>query len=119
MSFDPWNINFLNTSNSTCHMHFQACGLYEAIDKENEIRREYSNGSDVIYSLEDLQLGAKGDLFELSQGRRFHLTLGECEDSRFSYRAVVLDARQTTGPFLYHCGVFLVPKASFCSRIFV
>ncbi|KAL6342807.1 hypothetical protein AAG906_016642 [Vitis piasezkii] len=88
----------------------QARGLYEAIENENRIRREYSNGSDLIYSLEDLQLGAKGDLLELSQGRRFQLTLGEYEGSRFSYRAVVLDARQMTEPFLYHCGVFLVPK---------
>ncbi|RVW83011.1 Methyltransferase-like protein 13 [Vitis vinifera] len=97
----------------------QARGLYEAIENENRIRREYSNGSDLIYSLEDLQLGAKGDLLELSQGRRFQLTLGEYEGSRFSYRAVVLDARQMTEPFLYHCGVFLVPKASLCSSIFV
>lgn len=100
-------------------MHLQARGLYEAIEMENEIRREYSNGSDVIYSLEDLQLGVKGDLFELCHGRRFQLTLGECEDSRFSYRAVVLDAQQMSGPFLYHCGVFLVPKASLCYSIFV
>uniref|UniRef100_F6GWD0 Methyltransferase type 11 domain-containing protein n=1 Tax=Vitis vinifera TaxID=29760 RepID=F6GWD0_VITVI len=42
----------------------QARGLYEAIENENRIRREYSNGSDLIYSLEDLQLGAKGDLFQ-------------------------------------------------------
>lgn len=119
MCHHPWNINFLRAFNGTCLMHFQARGLYEAIENENRIRREYSNGSDLIYSLEDLQLGAKGDLLELSQGRRFQLTLGEYEGSRFSYRAVVLDARQMTEPFLYHCGVFLVPKASLCSSIFV
>lgn len=100
-------------------MHFQARGLYEAIENENGIRREYSNGSDVIYSFEDLHLGAKGDLLEVSPGRRFQLTLGEYEGSSFSYRAVVLDSRQMTDTFLYHCGVFLVPKASLHSCIFI
>ncbi|KAI5349850.1 hypothetical protein L3X38_002741 [Prunus dulcis] len=86
----------------------QACGLLEAVEKENRIRRDYSTGSDVLYSLEELQLGARGDLTELCPGHRFQLTLGG--DSRFSYRAVVLDAQESSGPFAYHCGVFIVPK---------
>ncbi|XP_052189283.1 uncharacterized protein LOC127799356 isoform X2 [Diospyros lotus] len=89
----------------------QAHGLYEALEIENHIRVEYSNGSDILYSLEDLQLGAKGDLSELSPGRRVQLTLGQQGNSRFCYRSVLLDAQPKSSPFLYHCGVFLVPKA--------
>lgn len=55
-----------------------------------------------------MQLGARGDLTKLCPGHRFQLTLGG--DSRFSYRAVVLDAQESSGPFAYHCGVFIVPK---------
>ncbi|KAM2404298.1 hypothetical protein EV1_031297 [Malus domestica] len=86
----------------------QASGLLEAVDKENQIRREYSLGSDVLYSLEELNLGARGDLTKLSPGSRFQLNLAG--GSRFSYRAVVLDAQESSGPFEYHCGVFIVPK---------
>lgn len=86
----------------------QASGLLEAVDKENQIRREYFLGSDVLYSLEELNLGARGDLTKLSPGSRFQLNLGG--GSRFSYRAVVLDAQESSGPFAYHCGVFIVPK---------
>ncbi|CAN6722659.1 unnamed protein product [Malus baccata var. baccata] len=86
----------------------QASGLLEAVDKENQIRREYSLGSDVLYSHEELNLGARGDLTKLSPGSRFQLNLGG--GSRFSYRAVVLDAQESSGPFEYHCGVFIVPK---------
>lgn len=86
----------------------QARGLYEALENENQIRRGYSNGSDLLYSLEDLQLGVKGDLTELCQGRRIELTLGGRVGN---YRAVLLDARQQSYPFVYNCGVFIVPKA--------
>ncbi|XP_026443438.1 wall-associated receptor kinase-like 22 [Papaver somniferum] len=40
-----------------------------------------------------LKLGAKGDLKKISLGRRFLLTLGEEGGSRFSYKAVILDAK--------------------------
>lgn len=68
------------------------------------------NGSDIMYSLEDLQLGAEGDLRKLSEGRRLKVILGGQGDSRFSYRAVLLDARQQSDPYVYHCGVLIVPK---------
>ena len=68
------------------------------------------SGSDILYSLEDLQLGAKGDLTKLSPGRRVQLTLGEQGVSRFCYKAVLLDAKQQSGAFSFHCGVFIVPK---------
>lgn len=88
----------------------QARGLNEALENENNIRKEFINGSDILYSLEDLRLGAKGDLGELSPGRRIQLTLGEDGCSRFMYRAVILDSKEQSGPFSYHSGVFLVPK---------
>ncbi|XP_050218891.1 uncharacterized protein LOC126669462 isoform X2 [Mercurialis annua] len=88
----------------------QAAALQKAIENENQIRREYSSGSDIMHSLEDLQLGAKGDLTKLSQGRRFQLTLGGRGGSLFTYRAVVLDAKDNSTPFSFHCGVFIVPK---------
>ncbi|GAV59002.1 LOW QUALITY PROTEIN: Methyltransf_11 domain-containing protein, partial [Cephalotus follicularis] len=88
----------------------QAFGLREAFETENHIRRDFSNDSDVFYSLEDLKLGVKGDLTKLHPGHRFQLTLGGERGSRFSYKAVLLDARQQSDQFLYHCGVFIVPK---------
>ncbi|XP_059632140.1 uncharacterized protein LOC132274819 isoform X2 [Cornus florida] len=102
-------ISSFNNSSINCNGH-QARGLYEALENENRIRTEYSNGSDILYTLEDLQLGAKGDLSELSPGRRTQFTLGEQGVSRFCYRAVLLDAQQKSDPFSYNCGVFLVPK---------
>ncbi|XP_031263405.1 eEF1A lysine and N-terminal methyltransferase-like [Pistacia vera] len=98
-----------NRSSLDCNKS-QAFGIHEALEKENQIRSEYSNGSDILYSLEDLQLGAKGDLKRLSHGRRFELALGVHGDSQFGYRAVLLDAREDCGPFIYNCGVFIVPK---------
>ncbi|XP_026400862.1 methyltransferase-like protein 13 [Papaver somniferum] len=88
----------------------QSCGLFEALEAENKIRSECSPGSDILYSLEDLKLGAKGDLKKISLGRRFLLTLGEEGGSRFSYKAVIVDAKKLADPFIYHCGVFIVPK---------
>ncbi|KAK9664552.1 hypothetical protein RND81_14G050800 [Saponaria officinalis] len=88
----------------------QARGLSTALEAENEIRRGCVNDSDIVYSLEDLKLGAKGDLKELIPGRRALVTLGGEGDSFFRYRAVVLDAKEQSLPFTYHCGIFLVPK---------
>lgn len=89
----------------------QVNGLHTALVTENRIREQYSDGSGIIYSLEDLQLGAEGDLMELKPGRRVQLILGGHGESSFRYRAVVLDAQESCGPFSYHCGVFLVQKA--------
>ncbi|XP_054805019.1 uncharacterized protein LOC129308061 isoform X2 [Prosopis cineraria] len=88
----------------------QACGLREALQNENQIRKQFSTSTDILYSLEELQLGAGGELTKLSQGRRLQLTLGGLGSSRFSYRAVLLDAEETSDPFTYHCGVFIVPN---------
>ncbi|KAK3008284.1 hypothetical protein RJ639_015352 [Escallonia herrerae] len=109
-----------NRSSIACYED-QARGLFEALETENKVRAEHANGSDILYSFEDLQLGAEGDLGELSPGRRIQLTLGEAGRSHFTYRSVILDAQQQSDPFLYHCGVFLVPKTRarewlFCSE---
>ncbi|KAL3828407.1 hypothetical protein ACJIZ3_017209 [Penstemon smallii] len=88
----------------------QARELYEALEREKIVRSEYTNGSDILYSLEDLKVGAKGNLTELEPGRRVKLTLGEPGVSPFSYKGVLLDAQQESGPFTYQFGVFLVPK---------
>lgn len=88
----------------------QVHALNNAIKDENKIRCDYSSGADILYSLEDLQLGAKGNLKELLPGRRCQLILGEQGSSLYSYKTVLLDARQQPDPFLYHCGVFIVPK---------
>ncbi|KAJ6754602.1 EEF1A LYSINE AND N-TERMINAL METHYLTRANSFERASE [Salix purpurea] len=55
----------------------------KALENENQIRKEYSIGPDILYSLEDLLIGAK---------------------------AIVLDAKESSCQFTYHCGVFIVPK---------
>ncbi|CAA7045546.1 unnamed protein product [Microthlaspi erraticum] len=98
----------------------QASGMCEALESENKIRRDCNNGTDLLYTHEELKLGIKGDLAELSGGRRIKFTLG-CQGSNFSYRAVLLDAQKQTEPFVYYCGVFLVPKTRahewlFCSE---
>ncbi|KAH7833760.1 hypothetical protein Vadar_009400 [Vaccinium darrowii] len=100
----------INQSSLVC-LGNQARGLHEVLESENQIRMEYSTGSDVLHSLKDLQLGTKGNMAELSPGRRVQLTLGQQGVSRFSYKAILLDAQQQSGPFSYNCGVFLVPKA--------
>uniref|UniRef100_A0A2P2L382 Methyltransferase-like protein 13 n=1 Tax=Rhizophora mucronata TaxID=61149 RepID=A0A2P2L382_RHIMU len=88
----------------------QAFGLHKAIEYENEVRREYSSGSDILYTIEDLQLGAEGELVSLSPGRRLQLILGGPGGSRFSYRAVLLDSSESSGSLSFHCAVFIVPK---------
>ncbi|KAI3459692.1 hypothetical protein Pfo_016355 [Paulownia fortunei] len=87
----------------------QARELCEALEREQKVRAEYSNGCDILYSLEDLNLGAKGNLRELEPGRRIKLILGEPGVSHF-YNGVLLDAQRDSGPFSYHFAVFLVPK---------
>ncbi|GAB2221750.1 hypothetical protein Drorol1_Dr00012938 [Drosera rotundifolia] len=88
----------------------QARGLFNAIETENNTRQQYLEGSGLIFSLEDLRLGAESDICELKPGRHIQLTLGMEGESRFNYRAVLLDAQQSDETLLYHCGVFLVPK---------
>lgn len=90
----------------------QVQALVNIVKEENQMRIEYSSGIDIIYSLQDLQLGAKGNLKELHPGRRFQAVLGEQGESIYTYKTVLLDAKQQVEPFSYHCGVFIVPKVS-------
>ncbi|GMH28276.1 hypothetical protein Nepgr_030119 [Nepenthes gracilis] len=102
-------VSSLDHSSTDCNGD-QANGLYDALETENQIRKQYMDASNIIYSLKDMQLGAVGDLMEHRPGLRVQLALGGEGDSRFCYRVVLLDAQLEAGPFLYHCGVFLVPK---------
>ncbi|ONK77227.1 uncharacterized protein A4U43_C02F4390 [Asparagus officinalis] len=88
----------------------QIKALVNIVEEENQIRTDYSSSADIMYSLQELQLGAKGNLKELQPGRRFQVVLGEQGESLYTYRTVLLDAKQQLAPFLYHCGVFIVPK---------
>ncbi|GKV28678.1 hypothetical protein SLEP1_g37697 [Rubroshorea leprosula] len=101
--------SYFNYSSLDCSQD-QAFGLQEALNNENQIRKEYLDGSDIPYSLEDLQLGAKGDLTKLTPGRQVQLTLGGQGASQYTYRALLFDAKEHCGPFSYHYGVFIVPK---------
>lgn len=88
----------------------QVQALVNIVKDENQMRNECSSGANIIYSLQDLQLGAKGNLKELQPGRRFQAVLGEQPKSLYTYKTVLLDAKQQCVPFSYHCGVFIVPK---------
>ncbi|WVZ85250.1 hypothetical protein U9M48_032197 [Paspalum notatum var. saurae] len=93
-----------------CNMK-QANAVIRAIGNENIIRESYSSSVDVLLSLRDLQLGAIGDLKVIVPGRRRQFLLGEQETSLYCYKAVLLDAKKQTETFVYHYGVFIVPKA--------
>ncbi|XP_050372239.1 uncharacterized protein LOC126790137 [Argentina anserina] len=108
MSTELQEITSLFNKSSLACRGSQGRELLEAVENENQIRREYSSASDIQYSLEDIKFGAKGDLTKLRPGRRFQLTLRG--GSNFSCRAVVLDAKEISDTFVYHCGVFIVPK---------
>ncbi|KAK9138331.1 hypothetical protein Sjap_008925 [Stephania japonica] len=101
--------SLVNGSSLDCDNN-QVRGLFETLESENKVRRQLSSGADILYSLEDLHLGAKGDMRVLAPGRRFQLMLGEEGGSVFSYKAVLLDAKEQLDVFIYQCGVFLVPK---------
>ncbi|XP_051129561.1 uncharacterized protein LOC127250360 isoform X2 [Andrographis paniculata] len=89
---------------------YQVPGLYDALEREKVVRLDYINGSDLTYSLEDLTLGAKGDLTVVKPGRRIKLVLGEPGLSRYYYNGVLLDAPEDYAPFKYYYAVFIVPK---------
>ncbi|KAF0892711.1 hypothetical protein E2562_017684 [Oryza meyeriana var. granulata] len=102
--------SLLDQSAQFCNMK-QANDVIHDLEKENTIRESYSSGVDVILSLRDLQLGAVGDLKVIIPGRRRMFILGEQGNSLYCYKAVILDARKRTETFVYHCGIFIVPKA--------
>ncbi|URD73342.1 Methyltransferase domain [Musa troglodytarum] len=107
----PNLIKLLFDQHSIIHKGGQVHALLNAVENENRIRSGYTASADIMDSLKDLQLGAKGALNELVPGRRCQTILGEQGSSLFHYKAVLLDSHQLSEPFLYHCGVFIVPKA--------
>ncbi|XP_042059223.1 eEF1A lysine and N-terminal methyltransferase-like [Salvia splendens] len=88
----------------------QARNLYEMLEKERHTRTKYSNNSDMSYTMEDLRLGAKGNISMLEPGRRIKLILGEPGVSNFFYNCMLLDAKPDSGQFVYPYGVFIVPQ---------
>ncbi|KAI3708656.1 hypothetical protein L2E82_37970 [Cichorium intybus] len=70
---------------------------------------KWLSGNGIVYSLEDLKIGVKGDSSELNPGPRVKMSLGEPGQST-CYKSVLLDAQQNSEEFLCHCGFFLVPK---------
>lgn len=91
--------------------------MIRALGNENIIRESYSSGVDVLLSLRDLHLGAIGDLKVIVPGRRRQFILGEQEASQYCYKAILLDAKKQTETFVYHCGVFIVPKVCYMLSI--
>lgn len=100
-----------------CVLMLQANAVIRALGNENIIRESYSSGVDVLLSLRDLQLGAIGDLKVIVPGRRRQFILGEQETSLYCYKAILLDAKKQTETFVYHCGVFIVPKVCYMLSI--
>lgn len=82
------------------------------LEKERHTRTKYSNNSDISYTMEDLRLGAKGNISMLEPGRRIKLILGEPGVSNFFYNCMLLDAKPDSGQFVYPYGVFIVPQVS-------
>ncbi|KAK6145801.1 hypothetical protein DH2020_019670 [Rehmannia glutinosa] len=84
----------------------QAHELYQALERENRIRRVYSDAFDTYKPLEDV----KTNLKELKPGCRLKLALGEPGVSRFCYNSILLDAQQDSGPFFVQFLVFILPN---------
>ncbi|XP_048557015.1 eEF1A lysine and N-terminal methyltransferase-like [Triticum urartu] len=102
--------SLVDQSAEYCNMQ-QANAVIHALQNENKIRESHNSGVDILFSLRDLQLGAIGDLKVIVPGRRRQLILGEQGSSLYCYKAVLMDAKNQTETFAYHCGVFIVPKA--------
>ncbi|KAM3386577.1 hypothetical protein ACQJBY_009878 [Aegilops geniculata] len=102
--------SLVDQSAEYCNMQ-QANAVIHALRNENKIRESHNSGVDILFSLRDLQLGAIGDLKVIIPGRRRQLILGEQGSSLYCYKAVLMDAKNQTETFAYHCGVFIVPKA--------
>ncbi|EYU32702.1 hypothetical protein MIMGU_mgv1a025971mg [Erythranthe guttata] len=82
--------------------------LFEALERENTVRAEYSNGTDTWHSLNDLNQGVQGNIGVLEPGRAVKLFLGETGVSRFFYSGLLLDGRPLPIPFSDQYGVLFV-----------
>ncbi|KAL7119335.1 hypothetical protein ACP275_02G056500 [Erythranthe tilingii] len=73
--------------------------VFEALEKENTVRAEYSNGTGKWYSIEELKLGVKGNIRVLEPRRSVCVFLGGTGLSRFFYNGVLFDAIPKEEPF--------------------
>ncbi|KAL9174494.1 hypothetical protein ABFS82_02G055800 [Erythranthe guttata] len=73
--------------------------VFEALEKENTVRAEYSNGTGKWYSIEELKLGVKGNIRVLEPLRSVCVFLGGTGSSRFFYNSVLFDAIPKEEPF--------------------
>ncbi|KAL8027080.1 hypothetical protein ABFX02_14G072600 [Erythranthe guttata] len=96
---------------------YQVQKVFEALERENIVRAEYSNGADIWYSLEDLKQGVKGDIREIEPGRAVKLFLGEPGVSRFFYTGELLDAERGLAPFSDRFRVVVFRKAQTCQKM--
>ncbi|KAL8026589.1 hypothetical protein ABFX02_14G038200 [Erythranthe guttata] len=91
-------ISFMDECSVESHGN-QVRELFEALDRENTVREEYSNGTDTWHSLNDLNQGVQGNIGVLEPGRAVNLFLGETGVSRFFYSGLLLDAHPLPIPF--------------------
>ncbi|KAL7081429.1 hypothetical protein ACP275_14G039300 [Erythranthe tilingii] len=100
-------ISFMDECSVESHGN-QVQELFEALERENTVRAEYSNGTDTWHSLKDLNQGVQGNIGVLEPGRAVKLFLGETGVSRFFYSGLLLDARPLPIPFSDQYGVLFV-----------
>lgn len=84
--------------------------IIKAQEKENDIRTNYLNR--VMYSLEEVVQGARGNVQPYEPGRRIDLILGEPGVSGFIYSSMLLDANESEEIPKYPYTVYLVPHVS-------
>ncbi|KAL7124284.1 hypothetical protein ABFS83_14G038200 [Erythranthe nasuta] len=100
-------ISFMDECSVESHGN-QVRELFEALERENTVRAEYSNGTDTWHSLNDLNQGVQGNIGVLEPGRAVNLFLGETGVSRFFYSGLLLDGRPLPIPFSHQYGVLFV-----------
>ncbi|KAL7098956.1 hypothetical protein ACP275_09G051700 [Erythranthe tilingii] len=95
----------------------QCQALVRAVERENSVRTEYSNGIDVWHSLEDLKLGVRGDIKVLETDRIVRIVFGEPGESRFFYTAVLIDTNQESGTFTDDLCIYFFEKTRASERV--
>ncbi|KAL8026594.1 hypothetical protein ABFX02_14G038400 [Erythranthe guttata] len=91
--------------------------LFEALERENTVRAEYSNGTYTCYSLKDLKQGVQGNIGVLVPGRGINLFLGETGVSRFFYSCLLLDAHPLARPFSDQYRVLFIHSMQMFQRL--
>ncbi|KAL8042373.1 hypothetical protein ABFX02_09G046200 [Erythranthe guttata] len=107
--------NILSSMDEYSSVQCQA--LVRAVERENLVRTEYSNGIDVWHSLEDLKLGVRGDIKVLETDRIVRIVFGEPGESRFFYTAVLIDTNQESGTFTDGLCIYFFEKTRASERV--